>query len=189
MSRKSSPDVMVTGMIMGGNLLRKLVERVVENGGHPEMIHFLTTERGEETLDKLAELIVGSPWQIPRSLMEKLTIEHGHKYGEFNDTDIYHWWERVLDDLSYGLNVPELSFDHSYHRNVEAEPCPQEILDQLRGRIRPADVIIVTFKGEEYIVTQLQAEASEDIGDPLFTHDEELQFVDLAPLRYFDLTR
>lgn len=189
MSRKPMPDAMVKGMIMGANLLRKLVERVVEKGGHPEMIHFLTTDRGEETLEKLAEVILMSPWQIPRSLMERLTVEYGGVYGEFRDTDIYDWWGRILNEGTYHLEVPELFFDHNCDRETGAQPCPQEVIDQLRGRIRPADVIIVKLNGEDYIVTQIGVGAPEKIGEPLFTRDEELEYVDLAPLRFFDLTR
>lgn len=185
MAKKQTASALVDGMFMGAAFLKALTDEVVALGGYAEQIHFLTTERGKELLYRIAELIAKAEWRVPRSLMERLiTLETG-----IRSMDRYHWWGLVLNGTKYGLKVPERYFDANNNRELGFEPIPQEVVDQLRGMIRPADVIVIQLDGEDHVVTQLEAKAPEEIGKPLFTRDEELEFVDLAPAKYFDLTR
>lgn len=184
MAKKQTASALVDGMFMGAALLKSLADKVIEKGGHSEQLHFLTTEAGEETLEKLAEIIVLSEWRIPRSLMEKLVLSS----GEVCPGDQWYWWDKVLNDSVHHLKVPVRYFDHRERREIGAETVPRELLNQLRGLTFEEKPLIVTLDDEEYIIVEIMTNLGTLTGRSGISEDD-LGYVNLAPAKYFDLTR
>jgi hypothetical protein len=185
---KYTATAIVDGMFMGASLLRGLADAVTAHGGHVEQLHFLQTERGAEVLDKVAEIIAKSEWRIPRSLMERLVL-NSQSSGDVCPGDELFWWNKVLNDDVNHLKVPVRNFDHSENRGIKAGSVPEEIFDQLRGQKFGPGPLTVMLEDEEYIVVQISAGGSTRPGEVIFEKNEDLEYIDLAPAKYFDLTR
>lgn len=147
MSRKSEVALMVQGLGLAIEFIRRLVAKVTERGGYEEMIHFLATERGEETLNQIADLIVTAPWRVPRSLIERLAAEVSiEQYGpKPEDQHPEDFWGYVLENL---LKVPVVSFVG------ESEIIPDEIKNQLLGHPLVQGSTII-HDGREYLLIGL----------------------------------
>lgn len=175
---------------------------VVLKGGYPEQIHFLTTQRGQETVGKLAELIVTSPWKIPRSFIEDLAYKDSMKSdGDgYSLYDRYHFWNRVGLAREFGIAVTSFRGlgDHG-SCDCDFDLVPQEILDQLCQKQHEEKPLIVRWNDENYVVVDVNRryfKEREGVGDgdrplgfPVLIHERELNHVSLAPVRYFDMTR
>lgn len=190
MSGKTS-DAMVQGMFMGASLLRSLVEKVVALGGFPEQIHYLTTKRGQETLDELAEIIVKSSWKIPASLMQRLAFQNSlEEWGiEDAERDKYFFWASL--ELEKNFGIPTRRFGDFDSEEAEGD-IPLEVTRQLSSmKVVPRKPIVVIIDEEEYVVVSIDEDQVLVPGesypplDKVVRHD----WIRVASAKYFDLTR
>jgi len=160
-NKKTDADLMVKGMGMGMAFLQALTEEIVTAGGFPEMIHFLTKESARPICKKIAEMIVASDWQIPRSLMEQLTIEETIKEGgsEYLESDRkYNWYKVLGDKFDY---IPVIKFCEPIMESGYPLP-PDSITRQLIGK--PATYpMIVKWENEDYIVVHATVDPDVDL--------------------------
>lgn len=179
MGSKNPVATMIQGLGLGMRFLTLLLEKIIEKGGYEEMLHFLTTDRGGDTLDKIAQLVVDSPWKIPRSLMEKLAAQESimqNGCGDYTGYDSKYYWEPVLDH--FGLEA--LCFnDHEGTKN----PIPDSIKQQLVGS-NLSYPLLVNWDGEPQVVVQI-------VDGPDLPEDKigQLLVVNIVPAKYFDLER
>jgi hypothetical protein len=175
MSAKNEVALMVRGLGLAMDFIRRLIAKVVERGGYEEMIHFLTTERGEETLDAVADLIVKAPWRVPRSLIERLAMVMAIENDLGRPQD---WWTSALAEL----NIPVLYFGTS----LGHPPVPNEIKEQLVGIVLTQG-LQVKLNGTEYFLISIGfAEFGQMIDSRVFDGEETLSLVEP---RFVDLSR
>ena len=183
-NKKTDVSILVRGLGMGMAFLQALTEEIVAAGGFEEMVHFLTKEHARPTCKKIAEMIVKSPWQIPRSVMERLTRVVAYDKDRYGDESTFerdkrYNWVYMLTHFQYDFGVPILFFGHD-NSGREAAALTKELLDQIVGK--PATYpMIISWKGESHVVV--------GIADG-FEEGEIVQGTDwlaIAPAKYFNL--
>ncbi|MEK7194629.1 MAG: hypothetical protein AAB660_03000 [Patescibacteria group bacterium] len=181
MARKSDVALMVQGLGLAMEFLRRLIIRVVERGGYEEMIHFLTTERGDETIKQIADLIIRSPWRVPASLIQRLAAEQSRKEGgdeKYVERDRRFLWVNVLQKLG----VPILSFGYG-----QDKPITDEIRSQLVNKILVYPMI-VQYEESSMVMCDIAGDTDEGklIPEEVFSRDLALS---LAPTEWIDFSR
>ncbi|MEK7551962.1 MAG: hypothetical protein AAB534_00950 [Patescibacteria group bacterium] len=182
MASKNSSSSLVSGLGMAMVFIQALVNEIVRLGGFEEMLHFLTSERGKDIVTKLAQVIVDSPWRVPRTLIEKLAREKSAKeYEDAAEYDSRFWWNIL--DLESTFKIPVIRFDPS----CGSPPPPEKILDQLRGK-EICYPLIVEWEGEPHVVVSIGHGYDMEVG---VKHPDDfgLEYISLAPAKYFDLER
>ena len=182
MARKNSVALMVQGLGLAMEFIRLLTTKVVEKGGVEEMIHFLTTNRGTETLDRIADVIVKAPWQVPLSLIERLAYEKSLEWCDLEtaEHDRKNNWMPALQELG----IPFLAFaDQQDGWGDGRLAFPEQIVDQLRGKEWRYPQL-VNYDGNEYVVCQSDFKEGQVIDDNSFAHTllaiVERKFIDLS---------
>lgn len=172
---------MIRGLGLAMRLISSLTDEIKTRGGHEEMLHFLTTERGKQNLAKVADLIVSLEWRVPKSLMMRLArelcLENG--FAEHAEFDSHIRWLPLLK----GLGIPDVSFTTNTRLGDFNEYLDDAILDQLIGRPLVAGL---TFKWNEteYVVVDF-GEPEPKIGTTIQKRD--IDWLHGAPVEYFDL--
>jgi len=171
--------MLVSGLGMGMQFLQTLVNEIVKQGGHPEMLYgmCLPNDTARELVAKIASVIVKSEWRIPRSLLERLAPEDNEEmFGSGKPNHRWGWRPTVEK-----LGIPMLYFSND--SGTDSPFIPTEIVRQIVGKpfVCP---LFVKYDGEEYLVIDGSVFDSE-VG-VVYT---EIQYDDLhiAPARYFDM--
>lgn len=186
MAKKHKPDAMVDGMFMGASLLKNLLDMVIEQGGYPEQLHYLTTERGRENLKKVADCICECPWRVPRSLMEELSAKESIRLGyDSYESDRYHFWSLAADELGISTITFRDTTDHARNCGCAHDLIPQELVEQLQGKRLEKQTLVVTLNGEEYVVMSMSA--NDAVGNVF--DKNEFDHISLTPANHFDMTR
>lgn len=184
---------MVRGLGMAVRFLTLLTDELTKRGGHEEMIHFLTTERGADTLGKVADFIANMEWQLPRSLAirmarEAVIDEFGDDPEYIEQVETYSWVAAVHE-----FRIPSFDFAVGY-KTVKSDerPLPTEIYIQLAGKPAKAGTV-VNWEDKQYVVTEL-AYVDEHHGTDLPDVGEEIEgerlgIVSVAPAYRFNLNR
>lgn len=190
MSAKKSASVLASGLGMGMALLQTLVEEVEAAGGCEEMLHFLTREQGRPLCTEIAALIVKRPWQIPRSLIERLAMQFSiDNFNTLADVQFdKRWnWLPVLF-MAGGLPPTIVCFrdEDMVSEHPDYIPLPPEVKEQIVGK--PATYpMIVTWQGEPHVVVQIELKNRPTNfveGDIIRARIEVL---DIVPTRFFNL--
>jgi hypothetical protein len=184
MASKNNVSALVSGLGLGMKFLQLLMEAIVAQGGYEEMLHQLTTEHGKEILEKVAKLVVSSPWKVPRSLMEKLTaIECRQHTGDdpraIERESKYHWTYVGLEE-NFGIPViyfDNQGFSHPYPNGHP--PIPEELYAQLTEEKQKAYPLLVEWQGETHVVVDIVFHDLDKTDDCL----------SIAPTKFFDLER
>ena len=186
---KNTPSVLVSGLGMGMQFLQKLIEAIVRNGGHPEMLYSFCTPHStaEEVMDKISKLIVQSDWRVPYSLLERLTAKAARD-DLYNEEDVHtdeRWgWSSHIDLFSlFGISVTNLGGKKEV--SDERLLVPTEIVQQLVGK-KIARSVSFTWKGESYVFVDFADVASKE-GNVFQESDfgDHCTFV-IAPANRFD---
>src|SRR3989344_3157373 len=176
---KSDVGVLVRGLGMGMAFLQALTEEIVAAGGFEEMIHFLTKERARPICKKIAEMVVKSKWQIPRSLMEQLVVESGEVDANYLETDKRYRWEIVLGIIKFGEGL---------YASPGASAVPQLVLNQIEGK-KAAYPMIVQWENEPHVVVNNILEGGDNsnfqVGEMVEKGTVKQLF--LSPAKYFNL--
>ncbi len=188
MPAKKSPSMLADGMGMGMAFVQLLVNELVAQGGFEEMLHPLTSERGQQIIRQVAKLIIESGWRVPRTLVERLATEKSrNELGVSGDIRFIEWdkhfeWNSL--DLKKAFGIPVFSF--SYESGSPHQPVPFEISEQIVGK-RIEYPLLVQWAGQPHVVVNLFVESDDlEIGK---VFGGKLLNMSLAPAKYFDLER
>lgn len=181
---------MVDGMFMGAALLKALFEELMVLGGYPEMIHYLTTEHGKDTVKKLAEVIVASEWRVPASLMQQLTYKESMACEADDDPEValgdsLFYWALVLKSFPH---IPVLSFQIPGGVDYDYPSLPQEVIGQILNQVATKKPLVVTMDGEEYVLV-MASHYNLMPGVVILKEVGEIDVISLAPAKFFDLNR
>lgn len=188
MANNKDVPQMIRGLSMAMRLLTLLINQVKKYGGNEEMLHFLTTDRGHENLDKVSEFITRLNYAVPVSVLKKkvydITIKCDNKILALYYMDIF--WQPALQEL----NIPYTRFSKE-NESSNADSClwpiPEELEKQLRGKLFFSG-LPVTWGGEEYLVTALEhRDAFIKLNETIRVDD--IEFLHIAPALYFDTAR
>ena len=177
---------MVSGLGMAMRLISSLNDELTKRGGHEEMLHFLTTEKGSENLTKVAAFIVSLPWRVPRSVIMKFARELSfEEWGtDHLDSDEHFFWAPALTKLG----IPYITFAS----DKEKEPNDyrrEELHEQLHGKTLPL-VKPIRWNDDEYWVVGINNRGDNPMpGDILNMDDDHTYSILLTPVQYIDPDR
>ena len=192
-SRKNLTE-MVQGLGLGMAVLDKLGKAIVEAGGDLEILHYLTRNRSQRNLERIAQFIVECDWRIPASEMRLRTQQWYRREFEHNP-EIQEeaenlWWSFVLQKM--GIPVFKLHNDP-----VEVEPAiPPQITEELNGRRMEYPLFVKAMpssfgrEGENLVVVNIDMKSGYNTPKP----GEQIvpSFIEalhLAEARHFDFEK
>ena len=184
MATKNNVSAMVSGLGMAMRFLIRLIEAIEKNGGFAEMLQAISADNpnAEETIDALAKIIVKSEWRVPRSLVEKLTVEEVKKNGWSGSELDWHrmfFWE--FAQLTERFGIPITRFGE------EGEPpISKEIEQQLLGQTIHYPCII-QWNGEPHVLVKshgYDVDLNKVCNRDLTVADEDA-YIYISPTKYF----
>ena len=180
-NKKTDASVLVRGLGMGAAFLQALTEAIVEAGGFEEMIHFLSREAALPLCAKLAKVVVESEWQIPRSLVERLSVAIARRgYTIF---ERYDW---VLAIRERFQNVPLQGFTAEPMVGNSDKPIPADVVGQIVGTPLPYPMIVY-LEGEPFVVVSVHLSPWEKPYEGMVIKPGRLERIVLAPASCFNL--
>lgn len=176
--RSSKASVLVRGLSMAIKFIEILIEEIENLGGFAEMLHFVTKEQGRPLAKKIAEVIVGSEWRVPFSLILRLAREA--------EDDILHgpcWWGSLARIERFGIEP--VGYATKEHRDVATGIEHQDLQPSLAQQVIGKQLtcpFFVEWEGERCVVTTLDCDYDLRLGDEITA----LNAIWIAPARYFN---
>jgi len=181
--KKNSSSALVSGLGMAMAFIQVLVNEIVEAGGFEEMLHPLASDHGKGVVKELAKVIVGSQWQVPRSLIERLAVQESQNAhgGDYVENDMRFFWDVI--NLRKVFRIPVIRFSNEAGDNP---PIPPEVLSQITQKVVQYPLLI-EWKGEPYVLVSITEDNGQlEVGK---VPDFEINSLSIAPAKFFALDR
>ena len=192
MATKNVPSL-VRGMSAGGRLVSLLCDGIIAQGGHEEMLYFLTTDQGVKNLNRVTELIASLEWRVPVSVIKNLTRKILLEVWQA-DYDITFeqnfFWHVALGQLG----IPHVRFSSEGQDGISSPelteagwPLPKELQEQLQGQ-RLSTAMPLTWESVDYYLAAigLDGNGQDWLSGKALAIDQVI-FLYLVEARYIDV--